>query len=110
MTGNPACRLLRPVATDFADSRRLRARSLKVPPDCDFHPGFAPVFRYFDVLDCYRDFGIISESSKVVAWRAALHKRPSVQTAVVRDYPQLLHQFILARNSQLSQIASGLKP
>ncbi len=68
---------------------------------------FGPVFRYFDVFETIGDFGFFTDLPKVVAWRAQLALRPSVQTAVKRDYPQQLRQFLINRGTALSlRIAS----
>lgn len=63
---------------------------------------FAPVFRYFDVFDTIEDFGVFSNTPNVRAWRKALQQRPSVRRAVRADYGQLLYDFLLRRNSELS--------
>jgi glutathione S-transferase len=63
---------------------------------------FGPVFRYFDTFDKIGDFGILSNTPKVAAWRGALRKRPSVRTAVSPTYDQLLWEFLKKRNSHLS--------
>lgn len=65
---------------------------------------FGPIFRYFDVFDGLGDFGILAGVPKVTAWRAALAERPSVRFAVTADYPQLLRDFLLRRNSFLSSL------
>ena len=63
---------------------------------------FAPVFRYFDVFDTIEDFGILAGKPKIARWRKALKERPSVKSAVTRDYPERLRAFIVKRNSYLS--------
>lgn len=63
---------------------------------------FGPVFRYFDVFDAIEDFGILAGKPKIARWRKALKERPSVKTAVVRDYPDRLRDFIVGRNSHLA--------
>lgn len=63
---------------------------------------FGPVFRYFDVFDAIGDFGILAGKPKVARWRKALKDRPSVKTAVARDYPERLKDFIVRRNSHMS--------
>jgi glutathione S-transferase len=63
---------------------------------------FGPVFRYFDVFDAIEDFGILKGRPKVARWRKALKERPSVKSAVVRDYHERLKDFILKRNSHMS--------
>ena len=65
---------------------------------------FGPVFRYFDVIERYTDFGFFADTLKVRAWRRALRQRSSVQKAVVGDYEQRLHQFFLNRDSVLTRI------
>ena len=71
---------------------------------------YAPVFRYFDVFDTLRDFGILDATPKVRAWRDALSRRPSVQRAVPADYPALLLDFIRRRGSALARIAAAVDP
>ncbi|WP_157669772.1 glutathione S-transferase family protein [Chitinibacter sp. GC72] len=66
---------------------------------------FAPVFRYFDAFDAIeaiRELVSLNHLPQVQAWRRALAQRPSVQQAVVADYPQLLNEFLSKRNSALS--------
>src|SRR5712664_3530470 len=63
---------------------------------------FGPVFRYFDVFDEVADFGILAGKPKLARWRKALAARPSVRTAVSADYPALLRDFLVRRNSWLS--------
>ncbi len=63
---------------------------------------FGPVFRYFDVFDTIGDFGILADKPKTARWRASLAARPSVRSAVSPDYPALLRDFLIRRNSFLS--------
>ncbi len=63
---------------------------------------FGPVFRYFDVFDGIRDFGILTGKPKLARWREKLAARPSVRSAVASDYPALLRDFIVRRRSHLS--------
>jgi glutathione S-transferase len=63
---------------------------------------FGPVFRYFDVFDALGDFGFWPGLPRVQAWRRALAARPSVQRAVVADYPERLRVFLQRRGSALS--------
>ncbi|WP_440027312.1 glutathione S-transferase family protein [Chromobacterium amazonense] len=65
---------------------------------------FAPVFRYFDTFDAIADFGIFNEAPRVKTWRSALQRRASVQNAVRSDYPNLLRDFLLRRESELSRL------
>jgi len=50
------------------------------------------------------DFGFFANTPKVLRWREALLNRQSVIEAVLPTYPQLLHKFLLKRDSQLTQI------
>lgn len=63
---------------------------------------FAPVFRYFDVLDGVAGIAYFERTPRVQAWRAALAARTSVANAVSPDYAALLTQFLQARKSALS--------
>lgn len=63
---------------------------------------FAPVFRYFDAFEPIADFGFFQAAPKLMAWRAGLAERPSVQAAVTPDYPARLRAFLKARGSALS--------
>jgi glutathione S-transferase len=65
---------------------------------------FGPVFRYFDVIEGYADFGFFDDVPKVVAWRTRLRQHSSVQRAAVDDYHERLHQFFLDRGSVLTRI------
>jgi glutathione S-transferase len=65
---------------------------------------FAPVFRYFDVFERFVSLGVFGRTPKVAAWRTALARRPSVQSAVAADYPERLESFLRGRNSHLSRI------
>ncbi|MDB5931373.1 MAG: Glutathione S-transferase [Polaromonas sp.] len=75
---------------------------------CMVDAAFAPVFRYFDVLDTICDFGVFTHTPRVNAWREALQRRDSVRKAVRTDYPQLLSSFLIQRKSALSRRMIGL--
>lgn len=68
---------------------------------------FAPVFRYFGVLESLTDFAVLDGAPRVARWRKALAARASVRAAVAPDYPQRLRAFIAARDSALGAIARG---
>jgi glutathione S-transferase len=68
---------------------------------------FGPVFRYFDVFDEIADFGILAEKPNIERWRNALSHRASVRSAVSKDYPALLRDFIDRRRSHLSRLQAG---
>jgi glutathione S-transferase len=65
---------------------------------------FAPVFRYFDLIDGLIDHGIFEKLPKVAAWRKALIQRSSVKAAVSPDYPRLLENFVRAQNGYLASL------
>ena len=67
---------------------------------------FAPIFRYFDVFDEFIDLAVFAETPKVRKWRAELAKRPSVQTAVGPDYPELLRAFLVRHDAHLLKLAA----
>ncbi len=64
---------------------------------------FGPIFRYFDVFEAIDGFDFFVHTPKVRAWRAALAQRASVRDAVSVNYAELLHGFLLARQSALSR-------
>jgi glutathione S-transferase len=64
---------------------------------------FAPVFRYFDTFDRFRDLGLFGALPRVRAWRAALAVRPSVRDAVVPDYAVRLEAFVRRHDGVLAQ-------
>lgn len=65
---------------------------------------FAPVFRYFDLIDRLVDHGIFRNTPKVNAWRQALKQRPSVINAVSPNYPVLLERFVQNQNGYLASL------
>ncbi|MBI5265102.1 MAG: glutathione S-transferase family protein [Bradyrhizobium sp.] len=67
---------------------------------------FGPVFRYFDVFDSIGEFGILAGKPKLARWRKNLAARPSVRGAVSADYPALLRDFLMRRNSWISKLQS----
>lgn len=65
---------------------------------------YGAIFRYFDVLDTIREFGVFTNAPKVKNWRQLLQTRPSIQYAVNEDYAQRLLVFLKQRNSYLSTL------
>lgn len=65
---------------------------------------YGPIFRYFDVFDTIKDFGVFNDTPKVNNWRHLLQSRPSIQQAVTEDYAQRLLKFLQKRNSYLSTL------
>ncbi|HEY9881212.1 MAG TPA: glutathione S-transferase family protein [Leptolyngbyaceae cyanobacterium] len=70
---------------------------------------YGPIFRYFVAFEQYQDFGFFDQTPRVSAWRKALLQRPSVQQAVADNYFELLHTFLLQRNSFLSGLISQVQ-
>jgi glutathione S-transferase len=68
---------------------------------------FAPVFRYFDVIDTIVDLGLWHGLPKVRAWRRQLARRPSVVAAVDAAYPRRLLDFLRGRDAALGRRAQG---
>jgi len=66
---------------------------------------FAPVFRYFDVIEMLSDIDFFVDVPKVRAWRNVLATRPSVQQAVSEDYAERLLQFLAGKDSVIGNIA-----
>ena len=62
---------------------------------------FAPVLRYFEVIDVDDTLGLFRGLRRLRAWRAMLAKRPAVQQAAAPDYHRHLRTFLLARDSAL---------
>lgn len=72
---------------------------------------WAPVFRYFDVIETMTPLGVLEGLPKIAAWRQALAARPSVVAGVSPDYPRRLVDFLRARPSHLAGlIADALAP
>ena len=65
---------------------------------------WAPVFRYFDVIDPVVELQLFSGRTKMSDWRGALASRPSAQAAVVEDYPARLAAFFRARPGHLGAL------
>ncbi|MEJ2794355.1 glutathione S-transferase family protein [Iodobacter sp. LRB] len=63
---------------------------------------FAPIFRYLDAFDAIGYTDLLAGLLPIQTWRQALALRPSVQQAVVAEYPQLLSTFLKNRHSALS--------
>jgi glutathione S-transferase len=63
---------------------------------------YAPIFRYFDVIDGIGDFGILTDKPNLARWRAVLASRESVRGAVTDDYPERLMAFFERKQSALT--------
>lgn len=63
---------------------------------------FAPLFRYFDILNPAVSQPIFESLPRVSAWRAALAVRPSVVAAVGGDYAQRFRQHLREHRALLA--------
>ena len=66
---------------------------------------FAPVFRYFDVFDTIRDFGILESKPKTGSMAEGFARaRVGPDCGRLRLRARVLRAFLLARKSWLSQL------
>lgn len=65
---------------------------------------YGPIFRYFDVFDTFTNLGTFDDLPKCLLWRNKLRQRSSIQKAVSKDYSNLLIEFLINRESHISQI------
>jgi glutathione S-transferase len=63
---------------------------------------FAPLFRYFDILNPTVSQPIFKNLPRVKAWRATLARRQSVVTAVAGDYAELFRQHLRQHQALLA--------
>jgi len=68
---------------------------------------FAPVFRYFYVIDPILERDLFANSPALQSWRRALQKRPSVQAAVSETYTRQLFIFLQGQESVLGEKAKN---
>jgi glutathione S-transferase len=65
---------------------------------------FAPVFRYLDAFERDANLFLVDDEPGLSRWRERLAKRASVKVAVLPDYPERLHAFLLSRNAHISRV------
>lgn len=65
---------------------------------------YGPIFRYFDVFDTLFTLNTFEECPKCTVWRNTLKHRRSVQNAVPKDYSARLTEFLINRESYISQL------
>lgn len=63
---------------------------------------YAPVFKYFDLIESKTDLNLIGDLKLVSKWRKALRERPSVQSIVPDNFEQLLIESIASREGILA--------
>ena len=91
----------------------LRAKFESIDPEIEgplfagekFHiidAAWAPVFRYFDVIERIPNFELFGGLPNVINWRKHLSTRPSVINGVPKGYENRLTMFLKNRNSHVS--------
>ena len=65
---------------------------------------FGPIFRYFDVFDTFANLDTFDDLPKCQLWRNARKQQSSIQKAVSKDYPNRLIEFLMNRESYISQL------
>lgn len=76
----------------------------------DFHlvdGVWGTIFRYLDVFDDIGDFNLLTGLPNLHAWRSKLAARPSIVAAAADGYPDNLRQFLIKRQSHLSQLIAA---
>lgn len=65
---------------------------------------YGPIFRYFKVFDSFTELNTFAHLPKCQLWRKALSQRKSVKHAVSENYSALLIQFLINRDSYISEL------
>jgi len=65
---------------------------------------YGPIFRYFEVFDSFIELNTFAHLPKCQLWRKVLSQRKSVKHAVSKDYSAFLIQFLINRDSYISQL------
>jgi glutathione S-transferase len=63
---------------------------------------YAPIFRYFDVIEEIGDFAILDGKARIARWRRAHAAPDSVRSPRVGDNPERLRAFLAGRSSLLA--------
>lgn len=63
---------------------------------------YAPLFRYFGIIDPEVADPIFAGLPRVTAWRAALAERPSVRNAVIDTYPDLFRDHLRKQGAMIA--------
>jgi len=69
---------------------------------------WAPVFRYFDVIERIYNFELFDGLENIIGWRKHLLARPSVKNGVPEGYEDRLKVFLMSRNSYVSGLLRKL--
>ena len=63
---------------------------------------YAPLFRYFGIIDPEVADPIFADLPRATAWRAALAERPSVKNAVIDTYPDLFRDHLRRQGAMIA--------
>ncbi len=63
---------------------------------------YAPLFRYFGIIDAAVADPIFASLPSLTAWRAALAERPSVRNAVIGTYPDLFRDHLRQQGAMIA--------
>ncbi|MFJ1312173.1 glutathione S-transferase family protein [Agrobacterium sp. P15N1-A] len=63
---------------------------------------YAPLFRYFGIIDAAVADTIFASLPRLTAWRAALAERPSVRNAVIGTYPDLFRDHLRQQGAMIA--------
>ncbi|MGR9145847.1 glutathione S-transferase family protein (plasmid) [Rhizobium leguminosarum] len=63
---------------------------------------YAPLFRYFGIIDRQAADPIFAGLPRVAAWRAALAERSSVKNAVIETYPDLFRDHLRQQGAMIA--------
>ena len=63
---------------------------------------YAPLFRYFGIIDAAVADPIFASLPRLTAWRAALAERPSVRNAVIGTYPDLFRDHLSQQGAMIA--------
>ncbi len=63
---------------------------------------YAPLFRYFGIIDRQLADPIFAGLPRVTAWRVALAERPSVRNAVIDTYPDLFRDHLRQQGAMIA--------
>ncbi|PPJ49126.1 glutathione S-transferase family protein [Rhizobium sp. KAs_5_22] len=63
---------------------------------------YAPLFRYFGIIDEAVSAKVFDGLPRVTAWRAALGNRPSVKDAVLDTYPELFREHLRQQGAMIA--------
>lgn len=64
---------------------------------------YAPIFRYFSIIDASVSESIFEGLPRISAWKALLAKRESVKAAVSADYAQLFQNHLIQHSAILAK-------